>query len=301
MKQRNTLHNDFKIALLFMLPSFLGFIIFILVPIASSLALSFTNYSGSFRNIHLIGFKNYQLVLSDPKFWQSMSVTLVFVLISVTLQLTMGFIFALIVNKDLKGRVAFRSIIFLPTVLSSVAVCLSFLFIFHPTQGPINNFLKSINVPPIPWLADTSTALLTILIVFIWQFFGYYMVIFLSGLQTINPVLYEAADMDGASELRKLFHITIPGLSPVFFFCLIIAIINAFKTFDHIFIMTGGQFGGGPAGSTRVLAFDIYQNGFIFWQIGYGAAESVLLFIIVLFITIIQYRLQKKWVSYHVV
>jgi multiple sugar transport system permease protein len=186
-------------------------------------------------------------------------------------------------------------------VLSSVAVCLSFLFIFHPVKGPVNNFLISLGLAPIPWLADTSTALLTILIVFTWQFFGYYMVIFLSGLQTINPALYEAADIDGASEFNKLLHITIPGLSPVIFFTFIIAVINAFKAFDHIFIMTGGQYGGGPAGSTRVLAFDIYQNGFIFWQTGYGAAESVLLFLIILCITMVQYRLQKKWVSYHVV
>ena len=131
--------------------------------------------------------------------------------------------------------------------------------------------------------------------------FGYYMIIFLSGLQAINPSLYEVADIDGASGIDKIINVTLPGLSPVIFFSLIIAVINAFKAFDHIFIMTGGQYGGGPAGSTRVLAFDIYQNGFLFWQIGYGAAESVILFLFVLIITILQYRLQKRWVSYHVV
>jgi ABC-type sugar transport system permease subunit len=301
MKKIAKLQNDIKTALFFMLPSFLGFTLFILFPIVNSFLLSFTNYSGTFNNLHFTGFHNYRLVLSDPKFWQSMWVTLFFVLTAVTLQLVTGFIFAYILNKDIRGRVAFRSLLFLPAVLSSVAVCLSFLFIFHPTKGPVNSFLKSLGMSPVPWLADKSTALLTILIVFTWQFFGYYMVVFLSGLQTINPVLYEAADIDGASELKKLFHITIPVLSPVIFFSLIIAIINAFKAFDHIFIMTGGQYGGGPAGSTRVLAFDIYQNGFIFWQIGYGAAESVLLFLIILSITIIQYGFQRKWVSYHVV
>lgn len=301
MKKITKLQNDFSIALIFMLPSFLGFALFILFPILNSFLLSFTSYTGSFSNIHFTGFKNYILVLSDPQFWQSMQVTFIFVLSAVTMQLITGFIFAYILNKDLRGRVTFRSILFLPAVLSSVAICLSFLVIFHPTKGPVNNFLKSLGMAPIPWLADKSTALLTILIVFTWQFFGYYMVIFLSGLQTINPVLYEAADMDGASEMKKLFHITLPGLSPVIFFSLIIAIINAFKAFDHIFIMTGGQYGGGPADSTRVLAFDIYQNGFIFWQIGYGAAESVILFLIILVITIIQYRMQQKWVNYHVV
>lgn len=301
MKKISRLQNDFKIALLFILPSFLGFVLFILIPVLNSFILSLTDYTGSFTTIHFTGFKNYRLVLTDPKFWQSMGVTFSFVLAAVTMQLIWGFLFAYILNRDLPGRVIFRSILFLPVVLSSVAVCLSFLLIFHPSKGPVNNFLTSLGVSPVPWLADKSTALLTIIIVFTWQFFGYYMVIFLSGLQTINPALYEAADMDGASEMNKLFHITLPGLSPVIFFSLIIAIINAFKAFDHIFIMTGGQYGGGPAGSTRVLAFDIYQNGFIFWQIGYGAAESVILFIIILFITIIQYRMQRRWVSYHVV
>jgi len=158
--------------------------------------------------------------------------------------------------------------------------------------------LQGMGLSPVPWLLDRSTALLTIIIVFVWQSFGYYMVIFLSGLQSINYNLYEAADMDGASGFDKLIHITIPSLSPVIFFSVIIAVINSFKAFDHIYIMTGGQYGGGPADSTRVLAFDIYQKGFLFWQVGYGAAESVLLFLIILFFTFIQNRLQNRWVVY---
>lgn len=301
MKRKIKLNDDFYTAIPFMLPSLLGFIIFLVIPIISSFFISFTNYKGSFANMKFIGFHNYKLLLFDSKFWQSVSVTLIFVAACICFQLILGFIYAVILNKSIKGRIFFRSIIFLPVVLSSVAVCISFLFIFHPSQGPVNNFLKSLSLPPVPWLTDKSTALLTIIIVFVWQSFGYYMVIFLSGLQSINYNLYEAAEIDGASELKKLFYITIPSLSPVIFFSLIISVINAFKAFDHIYIMTGGQYGGGPAGSTRVLAFDIYQNGFLFWQVGYGAAEAVILFLIILFITIIQNKMQKRWVSYDVV
>jgi multiple sugar transport system permease protein len=298
MRKKIKLKDDFSTAVPFILPSFLGFFIFLVFPIIIAFFISFTNYKGSFAKMKFVGLHNYKLLFFDGKFWQSVSVTLTFVFICIIFQLLLGFIFAIILNKNIKGRVLFRSVFFLPVVLSSVAVCISFLFIFHPSQGPVNNFLKSFSLSPCPWLSDKSTALLTIIIVFVWQSFGYYMIIFLSGLQSINYSLYEAADIDGATEMNKLFYITIPALSPIIFFSLIIAVINAFKAFDHIYIMTGGQYGGGPAGATRVLAFDIYQNGFLFWQIGYGAAESVILFIIILLITIIQNRMQKRWVTY---
>ena len=301
MLSRSGLNNDFKVAMFFLLPSFAGFVIFILFPILSSFLLSFTSYSGSFANAKLVGLHNYKLIFSDPKFWKSLSVTLVFVFFSVTFQLLLGFMFAVILNGKIRGKIIFRALLFLPVVLSNVAVCMAFLFIFHPGAGPMNNFLKSIHLPQLQWLADKNTALLTIIIVFIWQSFGYYMIIFLSGLQAINPALYEAAEMDGASPFRKLVSITLPGISPVIFFSMIIALINAFKVFDHVYVMTGGQYGGGPADSTRVLAFDIYRNGFLFWQISKGAAESVVLFIIVLIITVIQLRLQKRWVNYDIV
>ncbi len=287
--------------MVFLLPSFLGFAVFILFPILSSFLLSFTNYSGSFAKTKFTGVHNYILIFKDPKFWKSLSVTLVFVGFSVIFQLLLGFGFALILNGKLRGKILFRALLFLPVILSNVAICMAFLFIFHPTSGPMNNFLESIGLKAIPWLADRKTSLMTIIIIFVWQSFGYYMIIFLSGLQTVNQSLYEVADIDGASNFRKLISITIPGISPVIFFSMIIALINAFKVFDHVYVMTGGQYGGGPADSTRVLAFDIYRNGFLFWQISKGAAESVVLFLIVLAITIVQLRLQKRWVSYDIV
>ncbi len=298
-KRRST--NDFRTAVFFILPGLSGFVIFLVIPILFAFLVSFTSYTGSFKNFELVGLDNYRLIFRDDKFWQSMSVTLVFVVVSVIFQVLLGFFFALLLNKRFIARTFFRSVIFLPAVLSSLAVCLSFTILFNPTQGLVNKFLESIGLHGSKWLAHESTALMSIIIVVIWQSFGYYMIIFLSGLQTVNLSLYEAAELDGASERHKLLHVTIPALTPVIFFCLIIAMINAFKTFDQVYIMTGGQYGGGPAGSTSVLAFDIYKNGFLFWQVGYGAAESVILFLMVLALTVLQYKIQEKWVNYDIV
>jgi multiple sugar transport system permease protein len=135
----------------------------------------------------------------------------------------------------------------------------------------------------------------------VWQNFGYYMVLFLGGLQTISATLYEAAAIDGAGPVRRFLSVTIPGLSPVIFFSVTIAIIRAFQVFDQIYVMTGGSWGGGPAGATTVLVFDIYKNGFTHFRFGYAAAESVVLLIIILAVTIIQQQGQKKWVTYDIV
>lgn len=283
--------------LVFLLPSLLGFVIFILLPIISSGVLSFTNYSGGF-SLDFIGFRNYIRAFSSPAFRHALGVTVRFVLFTVVLQLFFGLLFALILNRARRGRSLFRGIIVLPTVLSAVAVSLAFVLLFHPEKGPVNGFLQSAGLPPSPWLSSPKTALSTIIIVFLWQTFGYYMVIFLSGLQTIPPVLYDVADLDGSSRLQKLRLVTLPMLSPVMFFCLILAVIRAFQVFGQIYVMTGGQSGGGPAGATSVLVFDIYINGFTHFKFGYASAEAMILLAIVLTITLFQYRGQRRWVNY---
>jgi multiple sugar transport system permease protein len=175
------------------------------------------------------------------------------------------------------------------------------MIIFHPQKGPVNNFLISIGLDPLPWLTGIKTALPTIIFIVLWQTVGYYMVLLLSGLQTINPALYEAAEIDGASGVQKFLHVTIPMLTPVLFLCIILAIIRAFQVFDQIFVLTGGQDGGGPAGSTTTLVFEVYLNAFSHWKMGYASAEATILLIIILIITVIQYWRQSKWVSYDIV
>jgi multiple sugar transport system permease protein len=276
-----------------------GFLVFLLIPMVSSFALSFTDFSGSFKNLKFT-INNYVL-LATPQIGKMLLITVIFVVVSVILQNLMGFIFALLLNTDLKGQNVFRGVFFLPVVLSSIAVCLSFMFIFHPSKGPLNGFLSSVGMTPVPWLTSPRTALATIIIVFFWQSFGYYMVIFLAGMQSINRELYQVADIDGANGFKKMVHITLPGLSPVIFFSAIVSIINAFKVFDLIYVMTGGQYGGGPAGSTSVIVFDIYLKAFGNYDMGAASAEAVLLLVAVAAITVFQNIAQKKWVTYDIV
>ncbi len=161
--------------------------------------------------------------------------------------------------------------------------------------------LAFLQLPTSKWLASESMALLTLVFIMTWQNFGYYMVIFLAGLTTINPSLYEYANTEGASSLRKFFTITLPMLSPTMFFVLILSIIRGFQVFDLVYAMTGGREGGGPNGATNVLVFDINQRGFTEFKMGQASAEAFILLLIVLAITVIQYRQQAKWVNYDLV
>jgi len=284
----------------FLLPSFIGFLIFVFAPMIGAVLLSFTNYSGGPR-YRFIGLKNYIVAFTSPDFLSYLFVTFKFMIITVLFQIGLGLAFALLLTRPFKGCGAYRGILYLPNILSSVAVGLAFMFIFEPSSGFMNQFLASVGLPTSKWLASSKSALSVIITIAIWQNFGYYMVLFIGGLQNISRTLYEAAEMDGAGKIKQFLHVTIPGLSPILFYGLTIAIIRGFQVFDYIYIMTGGQQGGGPAGSTNVLAFDIYLNAFTFFRFGYASAESVVLMLIILAVTYIQSHGQKKWVNYDIV
>jgi multiple sugar transport system permease protein len=360
-------YDSLKDVLIFLLPSFVGFCLFILLPIFASIALSFTNYSGGktinfftyeltadafealkgqgvpedvvgrleklegkkagdedrfLRQVRgrigkenvaeygsliarqakrLFGFENYRKAFRSSNFWKAVRVTLIFVVSTIGFQIGIALLLAVILNGQIKGRNFFRSVIFMPVVLSTVAISLTFMIIFHPQKGPANGFLMSLGFDQLPWLTGVQTALPTIIFIVLWQTVGYYMVLLLSGLQTINPTLYEAAEIDGASGVQKFLNVTIPMLTPVLFLCVILSVIRAFQVFDQIFVLTGGQNGGGPAGATTTLVFDIYLNAFAHWQMGYGAAEATILLCVILIITLVQYYQQRKWVSYDLV
>lgn len=281
----------------FLLPSFIGFFIFILIPMMATVILAFTDYSVGF-SLGWVGVENFVNIVTSDSFLNTLSNTGKFTLFAVMAQIFLGFVFALLLNKKRFGRNVFRAIIFLPSVLSMVAISVVFMLILNPDKGPVNNFLISLGLDGLPWLTSSKTALFTIIGITVWQSFGYYMVLFLSGLQAISPDLYEAASIDGAGPWRQLLNVTIPMLSPTTFFCVVMAVINSFKVFEPIFVMTGGQFGGGPGGSTTVMVFDIYQNAFSYYKMGYASAEAVILLCMVLIITLIQYRGQQRWVTY---
>jgi multiple sugar transport system permease protein len=283
----------------FLLPSFVGFFVFVLLPVLATIGLSFTDYKGG-RTLHLLGIANYVAALRSSAFLSSLWITARFVVFSVLFQLILAFVFAVMLNGEVLGRTFFRGLFFLPSILSSIAIGLAFALILNPGEGPVNSFLVSVAIPRQPWLTSPKTALGTIILVTVWQSFGYYMVLFLAGLQSISRSLYESADLDGAGMLRKLVSITIPMRTPTTFFCVTTAIIKGFQVFDLIYIMTGGQQGGGPSGSTTVLVYDIYRNAFSSFRMGYASAEASILLLVLLAITTIQYRSQRGWVSYDV-
>jgi len=297
---RSIKRTSWPIVAAFILPSLLGFIIFIAVPIFFAIGISLTNFSGGPR-FHFTGLTNYTVAFHSPLFQSSLWVTVVFTFWVVLLQILLGLAFALYLNDRFFGRNFFRGVLFLPNVLSSVAISLAFMLILDPQRGPVNQLLRFLHLPESKWLGGENSALPTIIMVTVWQSFGYYMVLFLGGLQTISRTLYEAAAIDGAGSARRFFSVTLPGLSPIMFYSVTIAIIRGFQVFDQVFVMTGGQSGGGPAGATSVLVFDIYKNGFSQFRFGYAAAESVILLTVVFIITIIQQRGQKRWVNYDVV
>lgn len=279
---------------LFLLPSFLGFIIFMFIPIVFGLYISFTNYDG-FKVMDFIGFNNYLDMFQDSYFTISLKNNLVYTLVTVPATLIIALLLAVAVNKGLKGSAIFKTLFFFPYITSMVAVGIIWTLLYNPTVGPINSILRSIGISNPPgWLLSTTSALLAIMIVYIWKMSGYYMIIFLAGLQSIPHHLYEAAEIDGAGGIKKFFKITLPLLSPTTFMVMILIIINSFQVFDLIQVMTDG----GPGRATNVLVYRIYQEGFNYSHFGYASAEAYFLFAIILVVTLIQFWGQKKWVVY---
>lgn len=279
---------------LFILPSLIIFVTFMIIPIFMGLYISFTDYDG-FKTMNFIGLKNYADMFKDSYFQVSFKNNILYTLFTVPGTLILSLLLAVAVNKGIKGSPVFKTVFFFPYITSMVAVGIIWTLLFNPTVGPINSFLKSVGISNPPgWLLSTKSALPAVMIVTIWKWAGYYMIIFLAGLQGIPKQLYEASEVDGASGITRFFHITLPLLSPTTFLILILLIINSFQVFDLINIMTEG----GPGRATNVLVYRIYQEGFKYMHFGYASAEAYFLFAIILIITGIQFWGQKKWVVY---
>ncbi len=187
----------------------------------------------------------------------------------------------------------------LPSVLSMIAISLAIIVIFNPRNGIINEFLVALGLKKQGFLSDANQVLGVVIFAFVWQNVGYYMIIFLGGLHSIPSSLYEAGKIDGANSIQQFFKITLPMLSPVTFLCFILLIIRSFQAFNEVYMLTGGTFGnGGPNGAANVLGFNIFLDSFTHFKMGYAAAQAMILLGIVLSITIFQYRMQKRWVTY---
>lgn len=257
--------------------NFLGYIAFKLAPLVFAGVLSFTkwNFTSGMKNIKWVGLKNYMDMFKDEAFLTSLMNTIVYSLIMVPVAIFLALIFAVILDKYVYGKGVLRLAFYLPYISSMIAVSLVWMILFLPTNGPVNQILTSLGVENPPrWFNGSSTSLLSMAIVGVWQRLGYNIIIVLAGLQGISASLYEASDIDGANVVQKFLYITIPSLSSTLFFLTMISFINSFQVFTPVKVITQG----GPGYSSSVLVYYIYQKAFQYSELGYASALSWVLF-----------------------
>ena len=277
----------------FLAPTVAGFLLFSLIPIVRSLYLSFTSWD-ILQPAEWVGPENYTVLLRSEEFWRVMRNTGEYIVLYVPLMLVSSLALAALLNRRFAGVGAYKVLFFLPVLTSWVAGSLIWRWILNHKYGLVNVLLGHIGIAGPAWLDDKYWAMPGIVLASVWKDAGFFALIFLGALKGINHEYYEAAEIDGASPWRKFRHITLPLVSPTTFFVAITSVINSFQVFPQVQIMTYG----GPAGATQVIMERIYKYAFQFFKMGYASALSWVLFVIILIITVIQWRLQKRWVFY---
>ena len=272
---------------LFILPALLGTIVFIIIPIICSFGLSFAKWD-LLNPIQYVGLENYKVVLTEPVFVKIIINTFVYAIATSIFGVIIPLILACIINTKIKGTDFFKTTYFLPFVTPMIVIGIIWEWIFDPNIGCLNHFLHL----HINWLYDTNFAMPALIIVSVWKLIGYNMILFLTGLSTINQELLEASKIDGANAYNTFKNITIPLLSPTIFFVTIITAITSFQVFDLIYVMTQG----GPLDSTNVLVYAIYKNAFEYFNVGKASALAYVLFAIIFILTLIQWKLKSKLV-----
>jgi multiple sugar transport system permease protein len=287
---------------LFILPWILGFLLFTIGPMVAGIYLSFTEYT-ILAPPRWIGLANYTRAIRDPLLGQSIYNTVYYVALAVPLTLVIGLLLALLLNQKVRAMPFFRTVFYIPSIVPAVASVALWVWIFNGRWGLLNQLLASIGLNGPGWLTDPAWTKISLVIWTIWGVGGT-MIIYLAGLQGIPEVFYEAAEIDGASTFRRFWHITLPILSPTIFFNMILSIIGSFQIFTAVLILGGTQTlsyqtpAGGPLNSLLVYVLYIYQNAFYFFKMGYAAALAWILFLIVLVLTLIQFRMAGRWVYY---
>lgn len=283
-----------KAAFIFLAPWLVGIVAITLGPMLMSLYLSFTDYN-LIQAPEWTGLDNFTRMLSDKRLANSLRVTFTYVLVGVPMQLTLALLIALVLDKGIRGLPFYRSVFYLPSLLgSSVAVAILWKQIFG-TTGLVNQILAFVGIEGPGWISDPKTALGSIILLHVWTF-GSPMIIFLAGLRQIPTMYYEAAEVDGADKLKQFIMITLPLLSPIIFFNLVLQIIGAFQSFTQAFIVSGGT--GGPSDSTMFFTLYLYQKGFTEFDMGYASALAWILLLIVGAFTAINFYAAKFWVFY---
>ena len=284
-----------RAAWLFIAPALVLLGVFFVLPVVGGLLLSLTDFDlyavadpGAAR---FVGLANFAAVLTDDAFWQALANTLTFVVIGVPLSLVASLVTALLLDHPrARLRSFFRTVYFVPVVTTLVSVAIVWRYLYHPRYGMLNQGLEFLGLAPIDWLGDPRFAMPAIIVLAVWKNFGYNMLIFLAGLQTIPDELYEAAAIDGAGRWRRFRHITLPGLAPTALFVGVTTMIGYFQLFAEPYIMTQG----GPLGSTRSLVLLMYEEGFRWWRMGVASTISVLLLLITVIAAFVQLRLQRR-------
>ncbi|MDD3424739.1 sugar ABC transporter permease [Sphaerochaeta sp.] len=278
------------VAYSFLAPNFIGFAIFTLVPIVFAVVLAFLRWDGA-NPIEWAGLSNFTELFDDDQFKAALKNTIVYTAGTVPFTLLASLFLAVILNQGIKARNFFRTVSFFPYIASLVAVAAVWNMIFNPSKGPVNMLLYALGFENVPgWAADKDWAMVTIILFSVWKYMGYYMIIYLAGLQGINPELYEAANLDGTNAWQRFRYVTVPQLSATTFFILVMLTIQCFKVYDIVYMVTQA----GPGTATLVLVYDIYNKAFISWNLGSASAVAMVLFALVLTVTLIQFKTEQR-------
>ena len=280
--------------LLFTLPAMVPMVIFWIYPIVKSGWLSFTDWDYMSPSYSYVGAENYTDVFANEGFWSALSNTAVFAIGTMIPTLVLGLFVALLLNSKIKGKSIYRFLVFSPWITPTVAISIVWSWIFQPKGGLANELLGLLGLPASQWMTSSSTAMLSVIIVTVWKGIGYSAIFYLVAMDKIPEDRYEAAALDGANFWQRLRYITIPGISPTTFFLTIITMVDSLKAYDQIQILTQG----GPSGSTRTLTYLFYQLGFEQFKMGQASAVAIIIVFITVTLSLIQFKLSKKWVNY---
>jgi len=280
------LRNERTMAFIFLIPSVLIIGVFNIYPALYSIVLSFFKWNGFSPKIPFVGLENYRTLFTNPEFYNSIGVTIVYSLLVTIISMGLGLLVAVALDRDIKGKTLYRILYFLPVVTPTVASGIVWTYLFDPSQGIINRTLAFFSITGPSWLTDSSWALLSVSIVGIWKRVGFCMIIYLAALQGISNSLYEAAEIDGAGDFKILKSIKIPLLAPSTLFLSITGFIDSFQIFDLVYVMTNG----GPVDETDVLGLFLYRNGFDYFKLGYSSAIAVAIFAILFLLSFVQWK-----------
>ena len=294
-KLKNAKHNEWMWGYILVAPTVIGLLILNIIPLIQTFILSFQK-TGDFGSSQWAGFENYKRLFSDPAVWQATGNTLKYVLMVIPFIIIFSLLVAVLLNQKIKGKSIYRVIYFLPMVAAPAAVAMVWKWLFNSEFGLINYLLSLIGIQGPQWVSDPNFAFIAIAIVGIWSAVGYNMILLLAGLQEIPKDYYEAASIDGAGSIRQFFSVTLPLVSPSLYFVMVTSIISAFQVFDVIFMMIDKT--SMAIESTQSLVYLFYQHSFTVNDKGYGSAIIMLLLAIIMVITFIQSKIEKKWVHY---